>query len=224
MEGARRACRSATSGPPRRRPWPGTSGRSTPSTPRARRSWPRSTGSARPSRTRCASGSRSTGTARSWRSGAPRASSSTRRPTSRCPATSRACRSWSPGRCPRSRATRRRRRSSPAAGARPGSVSKKTAFVVVGDEPGSKYDKAVAAKVPILDEDGFRVLLEQGPDAAAGVALVTGRTGRTRPTGRPGAVRRRRRTTRAPESGRRSPEVRGRRGIRGRVRHTHTDG
>jgi DNA ligase (NAD+) len=55
-----------------------------------------------------------------------------------------------------------------------GSVSKKTAFVVVGDEPGSKYDKAVAAKVPILDEDGFRVLLEQGPEAAAGVALVTG--------------------------------------------------
>ena len=58
-----------------------------------------------------------------------------------------------------------------------GSVSKKTAFVVVGDEPGSKYDKAVAAKVPILDEDGFRVLLEQGPDAAAGVALVTGTDG-----------------------------------------------
>ena len=53
-------------------------------------------------------------------------------------------------------------------------MSKKTAFVVVGDEPGSKYDKAVAAKVPILDEDGFRVLLEQGPDAAAGVALVPG--------------------------------------------------
>ena len=51
-----------------------------------------------------------------------------------------------------------------------GTVSKKTAFVVVGDEPGSKYDKAVAAKVPILDEDGFRVLLEQGPDAAREVA------------------------------------------------------
>ncbi len=48
-----------------------------------------------------------------------------------------------------------------------GSVSKKTAFLVVGDEPGSKYDKAVAASVPILDEDGFRVLLEQGPEAAA---------------------------------------------------------
>ncbi|MDA0563076.1 NAD-dependent DNA ligase LigA [Streptomonospora sp. S1-112] len=47
-----------------------------------------------------------------------------------------------------------------------GSVSKKTGFVVVGDNPGSKYDKAVQAGVPILDEDGFRVLLEQGPEAA----------------------------------------------------------
>ncbi len=47
-----------------------------------------------------------------------------------------------------------------------GSVSKKTSFVVVGDTPGSKYDKAVALNVPILDEDGFRVLLEAGPDAA----------------------------------------------------------
>ncbi|MFC0599344.1 NAD-dependent DNA ligase LigA [Streptomyces palmae] len=47
-----------------------------------------------------------------------------------------------------------------------GSVSKKTAFVVVGDNPGSKYDKAVQLKVPVLDEAGFAVLLEQGPDAA----------------------------------------------------------
>lgn len=52
-----------------------------------------------------------------------------------------------------------------------GSVSKKTAFVVVGDSPGSKYDKAVQLKVPVLDEDGFRVLLEQGPEAAASAAL-----------------------------------------------------
>jgi DNA ligase (NAD+) len=52
------------------------------------------------------------------------------------------------------------------------SVSKSTAFVVVGDAPGSKYDKAVALAVPILDEDGFRVLLEQGPDAAREVAQV----------------------------------------------------
>ncbi|MGA6167226.1 NAD-dependent DNA ligase LigA [Amycolatopsis magusensis] len=54
-----------------------------------------------------------------------------------------------------------------------GSVSKKTAFVVVGDAPGSKYDKAVQLKVPVLDEDGFRVLLDRGPEAAAEVALVT---------------------------------------------------
>ncbi|MBA0045279.1 NAD-dependent DNA ligase LigA [Mycobacteroides sp. LB1] len=45
------------------------------------------------------------------------------------------------------------------------SVSKKTAFVVVGDAPGSKYDKAVELGVPILDEDGFRALLADGPPA-----------------------------------------------------------
>lgn len=46
-----------------------------------------------------------------------------------------------------------------------GSVSKKTAYLVAGDAPGSKYDKAVELGVPILDEDGFRRLLEGGPDA-----------------------------------------------------------
>ena len=51
-----------------------------------------------------------------------------------------------------------------------GSVSKKTSFVVVGDTPGSKYDKAVTLKVPILDEAGFRVLLDAGPEAAVEVA------------------------------------------------------
>ncbi|MFH8804802.1 NAD-dependent DNA ligase LigA [Streptomyces sp. NPDC017936] len=53
-----------------------------------------------------------------------------------------------------------------------GSVSKKTSFVVVGDNPGSKYDKAMQLKVPVLDEDGFTVLLEQGPEAAAEAALA----------------------------------------------------
>ena len=46
-----------------------------------------------------------------------------------------------------------------------GSVSKKTSFVVAGDAPGSKYDRAVELGVPILDEDGFRSLLADGPPA-----------------------------------------------------------
>ncbi|MBN1093621.1 NAD-dependent DNA ligase LigA [Blastococcus sp. TML/M2B] len=53
-----------------------------------------------------------------------------------------------------------------------GSVSKKTGFVVVGADPGSKYDKAVQVKAPVLDDDGFQVLLDQGPDAAREVATI----------------------------------------------------
>ena len=47
-----------------------------------------------------------------------------------------------------------------------GSVSKKTAYVVAGDSPGSKYDKAIELGVPVLDEDGFRQLLAAGPRSA----------------------------------------------------------
>ena len=43
-----------------------------------------------------------------------------------------------------------------------GSVSKKTDYVVIGDSPGSKAAKAEQLGVPILDEDGFRLLLETG--------------------------------------------------------------
>jgi len=46
-----------------------------------------------------------------------------------------------------------------------GSVSKKTAFVVIGDAPGSKAAKAEELGVPILDEEGFVRLLEHGPAA-----------------------------------------------------------
>ena len=53
-----------------------------------------------------------------------------------------------------------------------GSVSKKTDFVVVGDNPGSKYDKAVDLGRPVLDATGFAVLLEQGPDAARAAAVT----------------------------------------------------
>jgi DNA ligase (NAD+) len=47
-----------------------------------------------------------------------------------------------------------------------GSVSKKTDFVVVGENAGSKAEKAEQLGVPMLDEAGFEVLLTQGPEAA----------------------------------------------------------
>ena len=84
---------------------------------------------------------------------------------------SRASPSSSPAPWRTSPATGRPRRSRRAAARSAGSVSKKTDFVVVGDEPGPKYDKAVQLGVPVLDEAGFRVLLDQGPDAARAVAL-----------------------------------------------------
>jgi len=43
-----------------------------------------------------------------------------------------------------------------------GSVSAKTDAVVVGANPGSKADKAQTLGVPVLDEDAFRLALEQG--------------------------------------------------------------
>jgi DNA ligase (NAD+) len=53
-----------------------------------------------------------------------------------------------------------------------GSVSKKTDFVVVGENPGSKYDKAVALGRPVLDAAGFAALLERGPEAARAAATA----------------------------------------------------
>ena len=44
-----------------------------------------------------------------------------------------------------------------------GSVSKKTSFLVAGDSPGSKFDKAESLGVPVLDAAGLRRLLDEGP-------------------------------------------------------------
>jgi DNA ligase (NAD+) len=42
-----------------------------------------------------------------------------------------------------------------------GSVSKKTSYLLLGDEPGSKYDKAVQLGVTIMQEDEFLALLQK---------------------------------------------------------------
>nr|WP_253837910.1 NAD-dependent DNA ligase LigA [Promicromonospora thailandica] len=52
-----------------------------------------------------------------------------------------------------------------AGGKASGSVSKKTDYVVLGENAGSKAAKAEALEIPTLDEDGFKRLLEGGPSA-----------------------------------------------------------
>lgn len=47
------------------------------------------------------------------------------------------------------------------------SVSKKTSFLIAGENAGSKYDKAEKLGVPILDEAGFLTLLERGPEGVS---------------------------------------------------------
>jgi DNA ligase (NAD+) len=44
-----------------------------------------------------------------------------------------------------------------------GSVSKNTSYVVAGENAGTKLDKAEQLGLPVLDEDGFRELLANGP-------------------------------------------------------------
>ncbi|CAN5404241.1 NAD-dependent DNA ligase LigA [soil metagenome] len=48
-----------------------------------------------------------------------------------------------------------------------GSVSKKTDYVVIGENAGSKAEKAEQLGVPILEEDDFKRLLAEGPPPAA---------------------------------------------------------
>ena len=58
-----------------------------------------------------------------------------------------------------------KKRIEDAGGKTAGSVSKKTSYVVAGEEAGSKLDKAIELKIPVLDEAGLLTLLKDGPAA-----------------------------------------------------------
>ena len=61
---------------------------------------------------------------------------------------------------PRSEA---KRQIEAAGGKVTGSVSRKTDYVVAGEDPGSKATRAAELGIPVLDEAGLDTMLAQGP-------------------------------------------------------------